>query len=80
MGAGKIGNGRNCKRSVWLSESWEEEPKVWWNDDIKAPVRRKEAVWKVLAASNEEEKERCMEAYREEKRKVKRCIYQSKRQ
>ena len=33
----------------------------------------------MLAASDEEEKERCMEAYKEEKRKVKRCIYQSKK-
>ena len=40
----------------------------------------KKAAWKVvLAASHEEAKERCMEAYREEKRKVKRCIYQSKK-
>ena len=43
---------------------------VWWNDEVKAAVRRKEE----LAASNEETKERCMEVYREEKRKVKRCI------
>ena len=42
----------------------------WWNDE-KAAVRRKE----VLAANNEEAKERCMEAYREEKRKVKRGVY-----
>ena len=28
-----------------------------------------------VAASDEEAKERCMEGYREEKRKVKRCIY-----
>ena len=53
---------------------------MWWNDEIKAAVRRKEAAWKeVLAASDEEAKERCMEAYREEKRKVKKCIYQSKK-
>ena len=32
----------------------------------------------VLAASDKESKERCVEEYREEKRKVKRCIYQSK--
>ena len=52
---------------------------VWWKDEIKAAVRRKDAVWKgVLAASDEETKERGMEAYRE-KRKVKRCIIQSKR-
>ena len=31
-----------------------------------------------MAASNEEAKERCMKAYREEKRNVKRCIIQSK--
>ena len=50
------------------------------NDEIKTAVRRKEAAWKkVLAASEEEEKEGCMEAYREEKRKVKRCIYRSKK-
>ena len=53
---------------------------VWWKDEIKAAVRIKEVVWKeVLAASDEEAKEGCMETYREEKRKVKRCIYQSKK-
>ena len=68
-------------RSVWLSESWGKEPKkcVWWNDEIKAAVRRKETAWKVLEARNEEPKERCMEVYREEKRKVKKCIIQSKK-
>ena len=45
------------------------------NNDVKAPVRRKE----VLGARDEEAKERCMEAYREEKRKIKRCIYQSRK-
>ena len=53
---------------------------LWWNNEIKATVRRKEAPWKgVLAASDEGSKERCMEAYREDKRKVKRCIVQSKK-
>ena len=52
---------------------------VWWNYEIKTEDRRKEAAWKVLTASNEEAKERCMEEYREEKRKVKRCIYQSRK-
>ena len=33
----------------------------------------------MLVASDEEAKEACMETYREEKRKVKRCIYQRKR-
>ena len=32
-----------------------------------------------MAAFDEEAKERCMEAYREKKRKVKMCIYQSKK-
>ena len=51
-----------------------------WKDEVKAAVRKREADWKeVLAVSNEESKERYMEAYREEKRKVKRCIYQSKK-
>ena len=36
-----------------------KKPKsVWWNDEIKALVRRKEVAWKgVLAASDEETKE-----------------------
>ena len=53
---------------------------LWWNDEVKAKARRKENAWKeVLGASDEEAKERCIEAYREEKRKIKRCIYQSKK-
>ena len=34
----------------------------------------------MLVASDEEAKERCIEVYKEEKRKVKRCIYQSKKE
>ena len=42
--------------------------RVWWNDEIKAAVRRKETAWKeVITASDEEAKERYMEAYRKEK-------------
>ena len=53
---------------------------MWWNDEIKAAVRRMDAPWKeVLGASDEEAKKRCMEAYRKEKRKVKRCIYPNKK-
>ena len=33
----------------------------------------------MLAASDEEVKERCIEVYREEKKNVKRCIYQSRK-
>ena len=44
MGTGKTGNGGKCKRSMRLSESWGKPPKsVWWNDEIKAAVKRKEA-------------------------------------
>ena len=61
---------------VWGKNS----KRVKWNDEIKDAVRRKEDAWKEeLAASGEETKERCIEAYREEKRKVKRCIIQSKK-
>ena len=53
---------------------------VWWSDEIKTAVMRKEVAWKiVLAASDEESKERRMEVYREDKRRVKRCIVQSKK-
>ena len=50
------------------------------NYEAKNAVRRKEGTWKeVLAASDEDPKERYMKAYRAEKRKVKRSITQSKR-
>ena len=53
---------------------------VWCNDVVKAAVERKEARWKeVLGARNEAANYRCMEVYKEEKRKVKRCIYENKR-
>ena len=64
MGAGETDNGRKCERSMWFCESMENEPKdclVWWKDEINAAVRGKE----VLAASDEEAKERCMKMYRE---------------
>ena len=48
---------------------------------MKAAVERKETVRKeVLGARDEDVKDRCMEAYREEKRKVKRCIYLNKKE
>ena len=40
------------------------------NDEEKAAVRRNEAIWKEVLA-----KERSMEAYREERRTVKKCLY-----
>ena len=69
--------GSSLKPAMVERGGWGKNPKsVWWNDEVKATLRRKEADWKeVLAASDEEAKERCMKAYR----KVKRCIYQSKR-
>ena len=52
----------------------ERTQRLWWNDEVKAAVRWKEAAWKLLAANGEEAKERPMEGYRVEGRKVKRCI------
>ena len=49
------------------------------NGNVKGTVKRKEPAWKmVVGARDEAAKERCMEAYREEKRMVKRCIHQRK--
>ena len=58
----------------------EKPQSVGWNNEIKAAVRRKETAWKgVLATNDEETKERGMEAYREDTRKDKKCIIQSKK-
>ena len=35
---------------------------IWWNNEVKAAVKRKEPAWKVLEAKDEDAKERCMEA------------------
>ena len=62
---------------MWLSEvGGKNRNSVWWNNEVKAVVKRTEVVCnELLVASDKEAKERCMKAYREEKRKVKRCIY-----
>ena len=58
---------------MWLSEGGRERTQdIWW---IKAAVERKE----VLGVRDKVAKKRCMEIYKEQKRKVKRCIYQRKR-
>ena len=58
-------------KEVWSSvRVGGRSPKsVWWNDEIKATVKRKEAAWKrMLAASDEDTKIRCMKAHREEEK------------
>ena len=52
---------------------------VWWDDQVKVAIKRKEGAWKeVLGAREKDARERRLEAFKEEKRKVKRCIHQSK--
>ena len=60
----------------------ENNPKnLLWNDVVNDAVERKEAAWReVLGASDDVAKDRCMEVYKEEKRKVKSCIYQSEKE
>ena len=49
---------------------------VWWNNEIKVGIKGKEAAVKeVLGARDEYASKRCLEVYKQEKRKVKRCIY-----
>ena len=47
---------------------------VWWNDVVKA-------AWKDILEATDDKvaKDRCIEVYKEEKKKIKRCIYQSKK-
>ena len=69
-----VGSVREVCGSVIVGEK--SPKKMWWSNDIKATVRRKDAAWKkVLATIDEKAKERRMEECIEEKIKVKRCIY-----
>ena len=55
----------------------EKKPKsVWWNNKVKAAVRRKEAAWKKELEANSEERKKDVWKLTNEKRKVKRFIYQ----
>ena len=52
----------NSVREIYVCERW--------NNEVKAAVEREEAVWKeMLGASDEDAKERCMEAYKKERLK-----------
>ena len=49
---------------------------MWCNNQVKAAFERKE----VLGVRDEDARERCLEVHKEKKRKVKRCIYQGKKE
>ena len=60
-----------------MREEGKNTRSIWWQDEVKVAVRRKEAARKEMSAANDEKgKEKCRK--RTEKRKVKRCIYQIK--
>ena len=43
----------------------ENAKKMWWNDQLKAAVKRKDTAWKeVIGTRDEGAKERCMEVYK----------------
>ena len=53
---------------------------MWLNDQVKAAVKRKEDGWKeILGARDEDVQERCLEVYKEEKRKVKGAFIKERR-
>ena len=67
-------------RGVRLRVGGRNPKSVWWNNEIKTAVKRQMADWKEeLGGRDDDSKERCMETYKEEKRKVERYIYQSKK-
>ena len=77
-----MGIGGKCKRSMQISESLGKEPKEFMVErrDKSCSLEKRGCLKGVLTVSDEEAKERCMEAYREDKRKVKRCIIRSKKE
>ena len=59
----------------------EMNPKnIRWNDVVKVSVERKEAAWKeVLGVMYAASKDRCIEVYKEEKRRLKGVFIRAKR-
>ena len=55
-----------------------KKPKsVWWNDEVKAAIKRKEGAWKkILGGRDEDARERCQSLQRRKEK----CIYQSKKE
>ena len=53
---------------------------VWWNDEVKAAVERKETAWKeVMRAGDEAAKERYMKTFKVKMRNVKNLHIRAKR-
>ena len=51
----------------------------WWNDEIKAVVRRKETAWKGLLVAGDEKKKMYGSVQRREEKDYKKCIIQIKK-
>ena len=75
-----MGTGESAREVCDSEQIGGGKPKsMWWNDQVKGMVKRKEDVWReVLEARDEDAREMYLEVYKEKKRKVKRCNYQSK--
>ena len=53
---------------------------LWWNNVVKPLAEREESAWKeVMGGRDEVAKDRYRNIYKEEKRKVKKCMYHSKK-
>ena len=53
---------------------------VWWNNQVKSAFKRREAAWKEVFGSRDEDAWKLAKKKKKKKRKVKRCIYQSKKE
>ena len=67
---------------MWLSERGGKNPKsVWWNDDVKAAIRKNEPAEKdVLECRDEDAKERFIEVYRKKRERLKGAYIRGKKE
>ena len=62
-----------------MREEGKNPRSIWWQDEVKVAVRRKEAAWKEMSAANDEKgKEKCRKRTEKRRERLKGVYIRSK--